>query len=126
MTDLYSQIQDGVMDILLLDAVTGNTLGRYTKNPKNKFQKVANHTCFINNLTAKGLVVAYAPEDLECGDKTAINEITWQMIFKFEMEQYGQDEDGLLAWCNESAKACGITLTSWSTFDPKASGPFHL
>lgn len=111
------------MTISLLDAITGDTLGRHTENPKNKFQKVANHTCFINNLTAKGLTVACAAEDLECGDKKSINDVTWSMIFKFEMEQYGCDEDGLLAWCNESAKGCGITLTSWSTFDPKARGP---
>ena len=124
-TDLLEQIKGGTMGMTLLDAVTGSVLGRFHKEPNGKFQILANHACFINNLTAKGLIFNATADDLFCGDAKAVLEVTWAMILKFEVEKYGCDEAELLEWCKEIANGYEFTVTSFDSLEPKVSPPHH-
>ena len=97
--DLCEDIRSGVPGIVLLEALTSTTGTKYNKKPKSQFQKLENHSTFLNVLKAQGVkLVNIGAEDLHDGKKKLVLGLTWTLILKYEISKFGIDENMILKW----------------------------
>ena len=110
--DLCEDIRSGVPGIVLLEALTSTTGTKYNKKPKSQFQKLENHSTFLNVLKAQGVkLVNIGAEDLHDGKKKLVLGLTWTLILKYEIHQFGIDENMILKWVR--LRVGDIEVTSW-------------
>jgi hypothetical protein len=77
---------------------------QYNKKPVGKFMQLENHNIFLNQLKAKSIkLVNIGGEDLWSGDRKLILGLTWTLILRYELHQFGGNETELLDWTKELA-----------------------
>ena len=115
-TELCSQVKNGVLGIMLMEALAGSVVSRYNRNPRNKYAELENQVTFINTIKSKGLtLVNIGPEDLQGGDKKLVLGLTWTLILRYEIQRYGADEMELLRWVKTVTTGyAGVSITTWS------------
>jgi len=106
--DLYTDFQDGVLPINLLEVIGGESVKtvlnvKYNKKPKMKIQKLENGNHIINYCKAKGVdFVNVGANDFVDGNARIILGFLWKVILRFVVSEDGQQ--GLLLWCQRSTK----------------------
>ena len=55
--DLYSDLEDGVLLLTLLELISGKELGKWPKKPRVRFQKLENLNRAINFIKSEGLTL---------------------------------------------------------------------
>ena len=110
--DPSTQLEDGLRLIALVESLTGESLGRYHKNPRLQPHMIENLNLPLNlvneSVRSKGLKVFYSAEDILDGNMKMILGLFWILISKF-MIDYISDGDksareGLLLWCQRRTK----------------------
>ena len=88
--DLTEEIRPGVISIKLLEQLSDSSCGKYSKKPVGKFQQLENHNLFLNQLKAKQIkLVNIGAEDLWSGDRKLVLGLTWTLILRYEIHQFG-------------------------------------
>ena len=99
MQDLFDDVVPGVLPIKLLEVLSSSSCGRYAKKPISKFAKLENANIFLNQLKARSIkLVNIGAEDLVSGDKKLILGLTWTLILRYEIHEFGAAEKDVLAW----------------------------
>ena len=110
--DPSPQLEDGLRLIALVESLTGESLGRYHKNPRLQPHMIENLNLPLNlvneSVRSKGLKVFFSAEDILDGNMKMILGLFWILISKF-MIDYISDGDksareGLLLWCQRRTK----------------------
>ena len=80
--------------------------------PPNRFLILENLNLALNAAKSCGVkVVNIGPEDLQAGDKKLVLGLTWTLILKYEIHQFGIDENMILKWVR--LRVGDIEVTSW-------------
>ena len=123
-TDLNEDIKPGVYPIRLLEVLSDSSCGKFDKHPKSKFQWLANHNLFLQQLKAKSIkIVNIGPEDLagtsedsEESHRKLVLGLTWTLILRYEIQKFGENESELLNWAKQTAGSEGIDVSGgWGT-----------
>ena len=108
--DLCEDVKPGVLSIRLLEVLSDSSCGKFNKNPKTQFQHFENHNIFLKQLAAKSIkLVNIGAEDLAGTTGTADSQrklvlgLTWTLILRYEIHQFGGNETELLAWAKATA-----------------------
>ena len=110
--ELCEDIRSGVPGILLLEVLTSTTGTKYNKKPKSQFQRLENCQTFLDLVKARGVkLVNIGAEDLHDGKKKLVLGLTWTLILKYEIHQFGIDENMILKWVR--LRVGEIEVTSW-------------
>eukprot|EP01028_Stygiella_incarcerata_P008203 TRINITY_DN350_c0_g1_i10.p1 TRINITY_DN350_c0_g1~~TRINITY_DN350_c0_g1_i10.p1 ORF type:complete len:865 (-),score=297.82 TRINITY_DN350_c0_g1_i10:97-2691(-) len=107
--DIATEFDDGLKLIVLIEVISGNSLGRYNKKPKMVHSKVENLNIalrFINDFAQSSKIrVQFSAEDIMDHNKKLILGMLWVLIHKFSIEDISEEEqnarDGLLLWCKK-------------------------
>jgi len=103
---------DGVNLINLYEQISGEKLGKYTKDPKMRVHKIANLNAVLPVINAfvgsVGIKTQYSAEQVTDGDVRSILGMTWCLIHKFAIQEISEEElsarEGLLLWCQKVTK----------------------
>ena len=125
--DCTQDFKDGVKLINLLEVIGKDPMpGKYTKAPKNDYQRLENISLAIKYITdVKGvkLVGIGAQNVLEGNQKLTLG-LVWSVINKFQIEDISVEEatarDALLLWCKKNTQGYeGVDVqnftSSWSS-----------
>ena len=127
MEDLFEDVQPGILPIKLLECLSSSSCGRYSKKPISKFQKLENANIFLNQLKARSIkLVNIGAEDLVSGDKKLILGLTWTLILRYEIHEFGVAEKDLFGWVQQLVREKGggsdFTLRARACGDAFADG----
>ena len=59
-------------------------------------------------------VVNIGPDDLKAGDQKLVLGLTWTLILRYEIHQFGGNEAELLAWVKELCALHGVPPPNFS------------
>ena len=94
--DPRTELTDGLRLICLVEALTGESLGRYHKKPKLKPQMFENINLALKMINdackAKGLRLFYSAEDMMDGNLKLIMGMLWVCISKFMIDFIKEDD----------------------------------
>ena len=78
--------------------------------------QLENHNIFLQQLKAKSIkLVNIGGEDLWSGDRKLILGLTWTLILRYEIHQFGRNEAELLSWARDAVGEYGVDLSGgWS------------
>lgn len=105
--DLYEGIGDGVTLCHLLEITTGKKLPKFSKRPRNRFQKINNFNVALDFITKKEEItlVNIGPVDLLSKDGKLILGLIWTLILKLQIgDSEGGAKNELLKWVNKQIK----------------------
>lgn len=106
--DLYSDLEDGVLLLTLLELISGKELGKWPKKPRVRFQKLENLNRAINFIKSEGLtLVNTGAEDIEEGNPKIILGMIWTLILRYVIQGgYGEGSPKweLLQWVIKQVK----------------------
>jgi actinin alpha len=110
--NLLKDLEDGVALCNLYEIISDESLGKYTKEPKNQFQKIVNQDLVlkkINNFVKDvGIKVQYSAKQVMDGERRPILGMIWCLIHKFQIQDISESElsakEGLLLWCQKQTK----------------------
>jgi len=102
-TDLKTDLRDGLMLINLLEVISGKKLPKYNKHPRIAFQKLENLGIALNFIKEEGIkLVNISPEDLASGNLRLILGLIWTLILRYEIKCGSVDDkdalNDLLKW----------------------------
>lgn len=110
-TDLCAEIKPGIVPIRLLEVLSDSSCGKYNKKAVGKFMQLENHNIFLNTLKAKSIkLVNIGAEDLWAGDRKLVLGLTWTLILRYEIHQFGGNENELLDWTKELGDKYGVNV----------------
>ncbi|RUS25259.1 hypothetical protein BC938DRAFT_472411 [Jimgerdemannia flammicorona] len=102
--NLEADISDGVRLIQLLEIIGDTTLGKYTKNPKMRIQKLENVSKALDFIKHRGVPLTnIGAEDIVDNNLKLILGMIWTIILRFTIADISQEgltaKEGLLLWC---------------------------
>jgi filamin len=110
--DLETDLEDGVLLIVLLEILSDKSLGRYNKTPKMKPQKLENISSALKFIAAQGIkLVGIGPEDIHDHNLKLILGLIWTLILRFQIQRGGPDANAkaeLLEWVRKQVKPYGL------------------
>jgi len=83
--NVIDDVQDGVILINLFQALSGQEIPRYVKQPKLTAQKLENLTIVLHAFKEYGIVANVSPEDFLKGNEKFILGYLWRLIQKFQV-----------------------------------------
>ena len=109
--DLCEDVKAGVYPIKLLEVLSDSSCGKYNPKAKMKFHCLENHNVFLASLKAKSIkLVNIGAEDLYEGNQKLVLGLTWTLILRYEIHQFGGNESELLQWTKDLANDYGIDV----------------
>ena len=89
-----------------------SSIGKFNVDAAGKkFQMLENHNLFLQRLKESDIkLVNIGAEDLIEGDKKLILGLTWTLILRYEIHQFGGNESELLQWTKDLANDYGIDV----------------
>ena len=124
--DPRTELTDGLRLICLVEALTGESLGRYHKKPKLKPQMFENINLALKMINdackAKGLRLFYSAEDMMDGNLKLIMGMLWVCISKFMIDFIKEEDlnakDALLLWVQKkTASYDNVSVPSYKAAD---------
>eukprot|EP00218_Dolichomastix_sp_CCMP3274_P001614 CAMPEP_0170162364 /NCGR_PEP_ID=MMETSP0033_2-20121228/77057_1 /TAXON_ID=195969 /ORGANISM="Dolichomastix tenuilepis, Strain CCMP3274" /LENGTH=1176 /DNA_ID=CAMNT_0010399989 /DNA_START=503 /DNA_END=4033 /DNA_ORIENTATION=- len=122
-TNMADDFQDGVRLIVLIEALTGQSLGKYHKTPRMPIQKVENCNLPLKVLNdfnkSKGIKLEYSAEQMTNCELKPLMGMMWIVISKFLLENVSEEElnakEALLLWCQrKTAGYEGVSVTDFT------------
>ncbi|KAL9015856.1 MAG: hypothetical protein Q9185_006771 [Variospora sp. 1 TL-2023] len=109
-TDLVTDLSDGVMLIHLLEILGNESLGRYASKPKLRVQRFENVNKALDFIKSRGIQMTnIGAEDVVDGNKKIILGLIWTLILRFTISDINEEgmtaKEGLLLWCQRKT-AC--------------------
>jgi hypothetical protein len=105
--DLFTDMRDGVLLINMLEIIVGKSLPRYSKAPKNKFQRLSNLNVALDWIMNKEQIklVNIGPEDVLEGNPKLMLGLIWTLILHLQLK-YGDGgaRSALMEWVNATIK----------------------
>jgi hypothetical protein len=99
---LETDLNDGVILINLLEILTGKSIEKYYKAPKNKTYMIANHTIALTFMGQQKLAVNCSAQDLADGRITMLMGFVWSLIRQFSFkvpDKQSSSKNELISWC---------------------------
>ena len=124
--DLRTELEDGILLLKLVEAISGEELGKYDKNPMGKFQKIENLNIplkYINSFNASiGIKTSYSAEDIYEGNVTLILGMVWCLILRYSVAEISEGDltakEGLLLWAQKKVAEGSGAKAELKPFDP--------
>lgn len=126
--DLLKDLESGVVLCTLYEAISDEALGKYTVEPRNQFQKIANMDLVLKKINQfvkdVGIKVSYSSKQIMDGERRSILGMIWCLIHKFQIQGISESElsakEGLLLWCQKATKdgkykEFGVDIKNFST-----------
>ncbi|KAJ3102734.1 hypothetical protein HDU97_000347 [Phlyctochytrium planicorne] len=90
--------------ILLMEALSDSSLGRYNKAPKMRIQKIENVGKALDFVRKRGVFLTnIGPEDIVDENTKLILGLIWSIILRFDISEISEEglsaKEGLLLWC---------------------------
>ncbi|KAI9862974.1 MAG: hypothetical protein M1813_004147 [Trichoglossum hirsutum] len=109
-TDLVTDLSDGVILIHLLEILGNESLGRYASKPKLRVQRFENVNKALDFIKSRGIQMTnIGAEDVVDGNRKLILGLIWTLILRFTISDINQEgmtaKEGLLLWCQRKT-AC--------------------
>ncbi|KAI9764275.1 MAG: hypothetical protein M1840_008566 [Geoglossum simile] len=109
-TDLVTDLSDGVILIHLLEILGNESLGRYASKPKLRVQRFENVNKALDYIKSRGIQMTnIGAEDVVDGNRKLILGLIWTLILRFTISDINQEgmtaKEGLLLWCQRKT-AC--------------------
>ncbi|KAF2719883.1 alpha-actinin-2 [Polychaeton citri CBS 116435] len=109
-TDLVTDLSDGVVLIHLLEILSNDSLGRYAARPKLRVQKFENANIALDFIKARKIQLTnIGAEDIVDGNRKIILGLIWTLILRFTISDINAEglsaKEGLLLWCQRKT-AC--------------------
>jgi len=103
-TDLTTEMVDGVNLINLLEIIGDESLGKFNKTPKLRIQKVENLNTALGFIKRRGVnLTNIGAEDIVDGNEKLILGMIWTIILRFTIADISEEgltaKEGLLLWC---------------------------
>ena len=107
--DLKTDFADGLRLIKLVEVISEEQLGKYTKKPISKFQKVENLNVALNYingfLQTQGISNQYSAENILEENEVLILGMVWSLILRFSVMDISEGDrtakEGLLLWAQK-------------------------
>ena len=108
-TDLCTDLQDGVLLINLLEVLSHESVGKYRKHPKMEIHKRENLKAAFEFMASKNLPLTnVGSSDVFAGTEKIILGLFWTIISKFQVGEISVDgvsgKDGLMLWCQRNTQ----------------------
>lgn len=124
LTNLTTELADGVKLIQLLEIIGGESLGRYYASPRLRVQKAENVNTALEFIKHRGITVYnIGAEDIIDGNLKLVLGLLWVLILRFTISDINEEglsaKEGLLLWCQrktagyEGVDICDFS-NSWS------------
>ncbi|EEB09417.2 alpha-actinin [Schizosaccharomyces japonicus yFS275] len=102
--DLKKDLSNGIYLIQLMEIIGDESLGRYTRNPRLRVQKVENVNKALDYIKSKGIPLTnIGAEDIVDGNLKLILGLLWTLILRFTIADISEEgltaKEGLLLWC---------------------------
>ncbi|KAF2637776.1 alpha-actin-like proteinin [Massarina eburnea CBS 473.64] len=109
-TDLITDLSDGIALIHLLEILSSESLGRYASRPKLRVQKFENANKSLDFIKGRGIQMHnIGAEDVVDGNRKIILGLIWILILRFTISDINEEglsaKEGLLLWCQRKT-AC--------------------
>ncbi|KAL8932680.1 MAG: hypothetical protein Q9216_006730 [Gyalolechia sp. 2 TL-2023] len=109
-TNLVTDLSDGVILIHLLEILGNESLGRYASKPKLRVQRFENVNKALDFIKSRGIQMTnIGAEDVVDGNKKIILGLIWTLILRFTISDINEEgmtaKEGLLLWCQRKT-AC--------------------
>jgi filamin len=122
--DLFTDLEDGIYLINLLEVISAQKLPFYNKKPKIRAQKLENNSFALNFLKKEGIkLVAIGPEDIVDKQGKLILGLIWTIILRYQIQKgdgSGSAKAELLEWVRRKIPECDVTNFTNSWTDGKA------
>ncbi|KAK5073590.1 alpha-actinin [Lithohypha guttulata] len=120
-TDLSTDLSDGVNLIHLLELLSNESLGRYAAKPKLRVQRFENVNKCLDFIRSRGIQMTnIGAEDVVDGNRKIILGLIWTLILRFTISDINEEglsaKEGLLLWCQRKT-ACydGVDVRDFSS-----------
>ncbi|GJN94415.1 hypothetical protein Rhopal_007495-T1 [Rhodotorula paludigena] len=101
-TDLGREFSDGTRLIQLVEALTGEQLGRYNQQPVLRVQKMENAGKALKRIREMVHLTNIGPEDVVDGNRKLILGMIWSLVLRFSIADINEEgsnaKEGLLLW----------------------------
>ncbi|KAF2866555.1 alpha-actin-like proteinin [Massariosphaeria phaeospora] len=109
-SDLITDLSDGIVLIHLLEVLGNESLGRYASRPKLRVQKFENVNTSLDFIKRRGIQMTnIGAEDVVDGNSKIILGLIWTLILRFTISDINEEglsaKEGLLLWCQRKT-AC--------------------
>ncbi|KAK5134892.1 hypothetical protein LTR08_005982 [Meristemomyces frigidus] len=109
-TDLVTDLSDGVILIHLLEILSQESLGRYAARPKLRVQRFENVNIALDFIKSRRIQLTnIGAEDIVDGNRKIILGLIWTLILRFTISDINDQglsaREGLLLWCQRKT-AC--------------------
>eukprot|EP00834_Sanchytrium_tribonematis_P005767 NODE_373_length_8576_cov_0.988557.p1 type:complete len:582 gc:universal NODE_373_length_8576_cov_0.988557:4506-6251(+) len=108
-SDLVTDMTDGVKLIELLEIIGDEKLGKFNKTPKMRIQKVENLNLALAYIKSRNVPITnIGAEDILDGNEKLIMGLIWTIILRFSIADISEEglsaKEGLLLWCQRKTQ----------------------
>jgi len=108
-SDITTDLRDGIKLIQLLEIIGEANLGKYNKTPKMRVQQIENVNKALAFIKERGVsLVSIGSEDIVDGNVKLTLGMIWTIILRFAISELSEEglsaKQGLLVWCQKKTK----------------------
>jgi hypothetical protein len=102
--DIASDLSSGENLILLLQVIGDESLGKFSRNPRIRIQKIENVNKALEFIKSRGVQLTnIGGEDIVDANEKLILGLIWSIILRFSISSINEEgltaKEGLLLWC---------------------------